>query len=396
MQDEQTRGATAAIPAEQPFLNTVRWLAAALVGFSHIWLMVINPDLARGGVAGLLTVVAQARIGFVVVFFVLSGYLVGGGVLERAAGLDVRRYATDRFSRIYVALIPAILLTLALDGTAFLLDRHNPVYDAAWPTWVLGGEGPFAHYRPLYIAATLVSLESIWQPPFGSNGALWSLGFEWFFYFLLPALVVPLARLRHAVWAQGTAALAVAALFLALGKSEWATYWAIWCAGAFVRLGKERVRLPMMLVPVLAAVGVAAFFWCGSNIEWQRRLAHLTLGGALALILSQPRVLEASFNRTCDHALASFSYSFYIVHLPVMTFSALLAWMAGWLPVGGRGVDIAALALVAALFATSTAVAFGFGHLFEARTGDVRRWLNGLGQPTRAQKKADDLPAAGS
>ncbi len=48
----------------------------------------------------------------VVVFFVLSGFLVGGAVIERARGgkAFMRNYLIDRTSRIYVVLVPTILL----------------------------------------------------------------------------------------------------------------------------------------------------------------------------------------------------------------------------------------------------------------------------------------------
>jgi peptidoglycan/LPS O-acetylase OafA/YrhL len=63
---------------------------------------------------------AATRAGFewVIVFFVLSGFLVGGKVLERVGNstFDVLAYAVDRTSRIWMPLIPALLLTAGIGG----------------------------------------------------------------------------------------------------------------------------------------------------------------------------------------------------------------------------------------------------------------------------------------
>ena len=54
---------------------------------------------------------------WVIVFFVLSGYLVGGSVLRsvRTGSWSWRAYLLARLSRLYVVLLPALLLGGALD-----------------------------------------------------------------------------------------------------------------------------------------------------------------------------------------------------------------------------------------------------------------------------------------
>ena len=58
---------------------------------------------------------AVTRLGHeaVLVFFILSGYLVGGRALDLAMSgrFDLRRYAIDRCVRIGIVLIPAIAFT---------------------------------------------------------------------------------------------------------------------------------------------------------------------------------------------------------------------------------------------------------------------------------------------
>src|SRR5262245_56259583 len=54
----------------------------------------------------------------VIVFFVLSGFLIAGPNLDRvkARGFSPKSYAVDRFTRIYVTAFPAMVLTLAADA----------------------------------------------------------------------------------------------------------------------------------------------------------------------------------------------------------------------------------------------------------------------------------------
>src|SRR4051794_23055027 len=60
----------------------------------------------------------------VLVFFVLSGALVGGQIVRRtiAGQFSLEGYALDRVTRIFVPLVPAYLLALAVQ----LIVLHDP------------------------------------------------------------------------------------------------------------------------------------------------------------------------------------------------------------------------------------------------------------------------------
>lgn len=53
----------------------------------------------------------------VMIFFVLSGYLVGGSVLKQKHKFEWLKYSITRLTRLWVILIPALLLTLIVDQT---------------------------------------------------------------------------------------------------------------------------------------------------------------------------------------------------------------------------------------------------------------------------------------
>ena len=53
----------------------------------------------------------------VLMFFAISGFLIGGGALEktRAGDFSFSLYFINRFTRIYIVLLPALLLVWVMD-----------------------------------------------------------------------------------------------------------------------------------------------------------------------------------------------------------------------------------------------------------------------------------------
>ena len=139
---------------ERGLLDMVRWISAGMVALGHGWVSLFAREVTL--VSKALWAIADTRHEWVMIFFVLSGYLVGGSALLRADSFDFKRYAVARFSRIYIVLIPALLLTVALDGAAFLIAPHSPIYtNDNWAEQVFGPPAPFARYSPISIFAAM-------------------------------------------------------------------------------------------------------------------------------------------------------------------------------------------------------------------------------------------------
>src|SRR5690348_3723362 len=102
------------------WLDLFRGLAALAVLYGHSRPLFFT-SLSPGQSPHLLTRALYVLSGFghqaVMVFFVLSGFLVGGTVIRTARDgrWSWRRYATQRGTRLYIVLIPALLLTLCWD-----------------------------------------------------------------------------------------------------------------------------------------------------------------------------------------------------------------------------------------------------------------------------------------
>ena len=102
-----------------PLLDHLRWLAALAVTAAHTRNLVFvdhaevtSPTLWTNLFYFLTLFGTQA----VVVFFVISGLLVGGKLVNDVKGrrFRVRVYAIDRLTRLGIVLVPAVALSLAL------------------------------------------------------------------------------------------------------------------------------------------------------------------------------------------------------------------------------------------------------------------------------------------
>lgn len=148
----------AALPL-YPLLDAMRFVAAVLVMLNHLrgrqFLSFSEVECANNFVKQVFCCVTRLSVESVVVFFVLSGFLVGGMSVERFMRGKFRpgKYFVDRFSRIYTPLVPNILLTvIACVGFGFRTNAHEGV--------------------------SLASLQGAFGPAIAMNESLWSHTYE--------------------------------------------------------------------------------------------------------------------------------------------------------------------------------------------------------------------------
>jgi peptidoglycan/LPS O-acetylase OafA/YrhL len=179
-------------------LDWARALAALAVCVSHIRNLLLQdytPGLGAAGKA--FYFVTNYGHSAVIVFFVLSGFFVGGSVL-RASGesrFSWGSYLADRGTRLWIVLLPALVVTLLWDKTGLLLG-HGGFYAGTE-----GNADQTANVASQLGLATFICngafLQTIVCPTYGSNGPLWSLANEFWYYLWFPALLglaLPLNR----------------------------------------------------------------------------------------------------------------------------------------------------------------------------------------------------------
>src|SRR5262249_23783089 len=124
----------------------------------------------------------------VMVFFVLSGFLVGGAVVNafRQRRWNLRQYAVARATRLYVVLIPALALTAFWDRLGLHWFGQHTIYTGVADVFRHDFFNVSERAGLGALLGNLFFVQTVLVPPFGSNDALWSLAFEGWYYVMFP------------------------------------------------------------------------------------------------------------------------------------------------------------------------------------------------------------------
>ena len=357
------------------FLDLLRGLAALLVLAAH-WRNYFFVNFHEVGLhRGLLLVpyiLTAAGHEAVIIFFVLSGFLIGG-TIRRSLELgqwNWASYLTNRLVRLWLVLLPGLLLTLLWDKIGVTLEASRPVYVGDPANHILGSIAR-ADVATVFVG-NLLFVQEVLVPAFGSNGPLWSLANEFWYYVLFPLgllAILPVMSNRTRI--------IMAALFTLLGvwlRTTLLPLFPVWLLGA-VLLNLPRPHLSNSLRWLAAATYVPIVFVCARLYDTLGIVSdYILAGGTAALIwtlLSASRPAPAAAVQVrLSRGLARFSYTLYVVHFPFLTLiAALLVGDRRWQPTPPH------IAAALGILAVTLAYAYGMASLTEVRTDPVRRWL---------------------
>jgi peptidoglycan/LPS O-acetylase OafA/YrhL len=361
-------------------LDLIRGASALAVMVGHVrgLLFVDYPNLVH---PSRLNQLLYAVTGFghqaVMVFFVLSGYFIGTSVCE---SLDARRwswriYLVNRLTRLQLVLFPALILGLFWDRIGMRLPQAASFYYGGLYKYYL----PSVALRstlPVFLG-NLFFLQSVVSPVFGSNGPLWSLSFEFWYYILFPALMLAAATwagVRNRLLYLGLALV----LFWFVGM-QISLYFLIWLMG--VLLGRlPRMSWPtspraMAIASVIAGLPlVAVLAWVRAHPQASETTTDFTIGLCFSLwiyvLLQISREDVSQAYAKSAKTLASFSYTLYLTHFPVLLLlRGVLDPSGNWQP------DLWHLLYALAIALLMLGYAYLVAEFTEARTGSVRRRL---------------------
>jgi peptidoglycan/LPS O-acetylase OafA/YrhL len=364
------------------WFNAVRGIAAVEVCASHLrsFLLVNFAAVARPTALDRVFYFATG-LGHeaVVIFFVMSGWLVGGSVWrqQRDGRFSWRDYGTARLTRLWLVLIPALLWTEAVDHIGFSIsggfgyDGSRFAMSSSGP----GGAAPLDLSMATF-AGNALFLQTILVPVLGTNGPLWSLAYEFWYYAVFP--LFGWAWHRRDSWRTLGFAAAGAAMLISLPPAIQAGF-VVWLLGWLAALLFPRVRasaaMPLALASLILTIGLLVLFKhrpvSGSAIY---------LGVAVAALLTGLRLLPNSaafpWAQSAASHLAKISYTLYLFHFP------LLALCFFSLHLAQRQPSASAYGEFAILLCAVLIVATGLWYLFERRTESVRRRVRKLWAPT--------------
>jgi peptidoglycan/LPS O-acetylase OafA/YrhL len=323
----------------------------------------------------------------VIIFFVLSGFLISSSVFKSygAGSWRWRDYAINRSVRLYIVLIPGLLFGLAWDLAGSVLFRSSGLYSHPFHELILTSVQDNLTFRTF--SGNLLFLQTIVCPTFGSNGPLWSLANEFWYYVLFPCLFFAVIFFKQA--SRRGIFFILVALFVAafLGPEKLAGF-LVWLAGCAVVIISTRSPT----VPLLRLIPYASFaFILFSVCMFAARTGSLgVLGNDVAIGISFSfflfLILQIDVGRrhaAVSHSFADFSYSLYVLHFPFLLF--LRAWIPpseGWQP--------NPLNIVLAVMVGSAVLCFAWMvSLFtEKKTRFVQEWFRNRVRERKEQIKS--------
>ena len=302
-------------PQHNAWFDWLRFLAALEVVLTHArTVMFVEYSQLDEASHNLFTIawVAGTRLGYeaVMLFFVLSGYLVGGPAFSRAlAGtFQPREYALDRFVRIMVPLAPAVAVALFVEHW---LGR---------PVSIIEGLG------------CVLSLQGVLTGIPYTNPPLWSLSYEVWFYILAGAVASLMARVHGSRAISLVLVVCAALVFMRLEI----IYLLIWLAGsaAYLLRPAKATRVAIIGGVLLVLIGIALHQMSLPNSMAPGALGGYGLGQVtgkavmatgMAILLAQLSCVQtnaAGLFARVGAGLAAFSYSLYLTHMPLLYIQA--------------------------------------------------------------------------
>ena len=289
------------------YLDVVRFLAAMVVFLGH----------ASGipWTAGFLWQFGHYGDTCVVIFFVLSGFVIGYVSDEKERTAEA--YLTSRIARLWSVVIPALALTFVVDWFGV---RTAPELYLGQP-WFAGD------HQVLRYLASFLMLHEVWRLNLvpGINGAFWSLSYEAFYYLMFGIIF----------YGRQTQKWLAIGLLLLLSGPVIAALFPVWGMGFLAyRLCKART-FPRSLCLLLALAGLAllaaspflrslppfSFQIMGEEILGRYIDAvafFMHMVGMYGLAVRMPRLPDRL--KTAIATVAATTFPLYLLHRPLIQF----------------------------------------------------------------------------
>ncbi|SDL89985.1 Peptidoglycan/LPS O-acetylase OafA/YrhL, contains acyltransferase and SGNH-hydrolase domains [Arthrobacter sp. ov407] len=376
-------GALSAKPSGGPiiFFDVARGVSAQAVVLGHA-LNIFVPGIFM--VPGQRVFYMQSFA--VIIFFVLSGFLITSAVLKKKSqpGFTFGSYLIDRIARVIYPLIPALVLITVFDFLVIHGSTKLPFIRIDLSPQTIAGNFLLLFNHPFF-QELAPRLHMPWMNvgPVGSGAPLWSVVAEWWIYVAFGLLAfVAIRRMKLGV---GGVILLVFSIAVPVGYMVKGGYESLaWIIGMLYALSAAQMRkLPVALHGLIALLATAGFlaslYYGGQNLHAASSIGtasvafcHLYFwlsgrkdGDGTASVPggTVPRLATPWFNRFSVF-LSSFSYSLYLIHFSVITYlwvylhDQLSAW------------QLIPLALV-----VSNVLAYGYFLLVERHFHKVGKFL---------------------
>ena len=371
------------------FLHYLRILSALIVVLGHakefFFLHMNENAILPEKLARLILSLGGSAV---LVFFFLSGYLVGGKVLQDSidGNLYFGIYIFNRMTRLWIVLLPALLITFILNAFT-CRNLINSLYCTADP-----GLASHASLPPVFsqhisdFLANAFFLQPFKGVSWGGNGPLWSLSYEFWYYLVFFSFVSILGSVLNKNFNYGlifhSLVIFVASKIL---NFEWLFLGSIWVCGALTNI--------FLNIPSVRST-VAKYY---KFVTYKFTFATIFIIIPILIILkNRPRLVSfpitviflaisiaimsdetQSFIEKKWQSLiirgSEISFSLYLIHFP------LLALAAKYLtPINRWEMSVLKLMIMLVIALVVLITAYIFAWLTEFNLARVRHWLLSL------------------
>ena len=296
------------------YLDLLRWGAATMVLLFHMQKLMLGP-------AELLQWIPDRGHDFVIVFFVMSGYVIAA-TADRKKEAGFRTYLIDRMARIYSVAFPVLMMCSLMaicfylfDPTRFSYGGLGVILKAFWVNLFFGGE---IWFNPVRVFLNVPYWSLCYE-------VLYYIGFGMFFFF------------------RGWKRLAGVVFFVVLAGPKILLLMPCWLIGCLIYFYRDKwVMTPKVafLFAVLMPIAIAMGLHWGGFGEKARMASALVLGAdweryefsktflvdwVVAIILAAHiyavRYLPIAWPVVLEKIVvwgASMSFTLYLFHQPVL------------------------------------------------------------------------------
>jgi peptidoglycan/LPS O-acetylase OafA/YrhL len=320
--------------SESAQFDSLRGLSAVAVVLGHINQALIGPTYDKA--SPYLGLLAQSAV---MVFFVLSGFLIEKSIsrnVDKHRGrFALAQYLGDRVIRIW----PPLLLSVTL---MVCLSIIGPYVFPSGSREFLPGPSLMRQaftYDPLQVIGAALTLNGFFTDTPDANGPLWSLSIEVWYYLLAAIIAVP-----RGWWKLLSIPMAVALFAIGWNNDQFFYYLPVWWIGYLLALLHDRASIPparymwgALVLCMLAAIAFGARsvmlgMSAGSERESWHFLIFFNVATGFACCSLLALLLRGSLAvSTIFKPVASYSYTLYIIHVPVLlfVFGIFQPWMQG-------------------------------------------------------------------
>ncbi len=358
-------------------LDLVRGLAAVAVCAGHLRAaMFVNYGQLETSSIVQKIFYAATSLGHeaVMIFFVLSGFLVGGSLLRQKDNFKWLQYVIARLTRLWIVLLPALLFTVLVDQIVQLF--HPEVFLGAYSKVWASGPDLVGYSRDWHVfIGNVFFQQTVFVPIYGSNSPSWSLANEFYYYAIFPMLMLSIGYLGK------PKRTVIRIIFGIIGviilnrlPGGFAEGFLVFCMGALVswyEMKSVRHKAGNMCFVILGLmVFLFAIYLSKSTMLFQYGNKDLLIGLGFSVLLTTLMQSRLSF-RIVRHAaafMADISYSLYLTHFPVVLLIA-----ASFYGIDRVRLDAIGAAQFTVWLGLILSVAIIFWYLFERHTDLVKK-----------------------